>query len=139
MTGVVLELRTDTVRGVPMVSVVGEVDRLSGKTLKRAIGEVLRREDGLHCLLVDLTECTYVDAVALSVLMSARDRLAPGHCLGLLGASDNIRHLFMLIGFEENDTMHFLTSRAEAEGLIEKLGDAEGARAMSQSGPRGEA
>ncbi len=134
-----MEIRTETIRGVPAVSVVGEVDRLSGRTLKRAIGDVLRETDGARCILVDLSECTYVDAVALSVLMSARDRLTPGHCLGLIGASDNIRHLFRVIGFEESDRLHFVASRSEAGGLIELFKDIEGADTAVRSGSEGEA
>jgi anti-anti-sigma factor len=116
-----LKIRTDTIGGVPVVSVVGEVDRLSGKTLKRAIGAIFREEGGCPCLLVDLTECSYVDGVALSVLMSIRDRLAPGHCLGLIGASSNIRHLFEVIGFEENENLGFVSSRDEAQKFINKM------------------
>jgi anti-anti-sigma factor len=91
---VVLEIRIETIGGVPAVAVVGEVDRLAGKALKRAIGGVLQGVADSPCILVDLSECTYVDAVALSVLMSARDRLTPDHCLGLIGASANIRRYF---------------------------------------------
>jgi anti-anti-sigma factor len=115
---VVLEIRLETIGGVPVVAVVGEVDRLSGKALKRAIGDSLRGADDTPCILVDLSQCTYVDAVALSVLMSARDRLTPGHCLGLIGASDNIRNLFRVVGFEESDRLRFLSSRTEVEELV---------------------
>jgi anti-anti-sigma factor len=117
---VALEIRIETIGGVPVVSVVGEVDRLSGKTLKRAIGDALRGAGDTPCILVDLSECTYVDAVALSVLMSAHDRLTPGHCLGLIGASDNIRNLFRVVGFEESDRLRFLNSRTEVEELIQE-------------------
>jgi anti-anti-sigma factor len=115
-----LEIHTESMGGVPVVSVVGEVDRLSGKTLKRAIVDALQGAEGISCILVDLSECTYVDAVALSVLMSARDRLTPGHCLGLIGASDNIHNLFKVVGFEESDRLRFLNSRTEAEELIQE-------------------
>jgi len=130
-----LEIRTETIADVPVVSIVGEVDRLSGKTLKRAIADVLQNGEGPPCLLVDLSECTYVDAVALSVLMSARERLAAGHCLGLVGASGSIRNLFSLIGFTESDTLHFLASRNEAEELVRTLAETRGAGAPVRSGP----
>jgi anti-anti-sigma factor len=124
--GGALEIRTVSIGGVPAVSVVGEVDRLAGKALKRAIAEVLQGPDGPSCILVDLSECTYVDAVALSVLMSARDRLTPGRCLGLVGASDSIRNLFRVIGFEESDSLCFLSSRAQVQALRMKCDTHEG-------------
>ena len=133
-----MEIRTEVISGVPMVSVIGEVDRLSGKTLKRAIGAIFREEGVCPCLLVDLTECSYVDAVALSVLMSARDRLAPGHCLGLIGASSNIRHLFEVIGFEESDSLRFVSSREEARELVASINGTKGADSGIASGSCGE-
>ena len=112
-----MEVRTETIAGLPVVSIVGEVDRLSGKTLKRAIAAVLQGGDESSCLLIDLSQCTYVDAVALSVLMSTRERLAADHCLGLIGTSASIRNVFDLVGFTESDTLRFLASKDEAEEL----------------------
>ena len=116
----VVEIRIETIGGVPAVAVVGEVDRLSGKALKRAIGGVLQGAADSPCILVDLSQCTYVDAVALSVLMSARDRLAADHCLGLIGASENIRNLFRVVGFEESENLRFLSSRTAVEELVQE-------------------
>jgi anti-sigma B factor antagonist len=59
--------------GVHVVSVTGEIDLATGPALERAL-LALPDDDGVMSVIVDLTDCTFMDSTGLHVLVRSRRR-----------------------------------------------------------------
>ena len=66
---------TDLGDGVAVVAVAGEADLYTAPELKAALADAI--EGGARCVLVDLSQTTFIDSTTLGVLMGARQAAAP--------------------------------------------------------------
>jgi anti-sigma B factor antagonist len=74
-------------------SVQGELDLHEAPELQDRIGAAIER--GTRLIVVDLTKVTFIDSMALGVLLAASKRLRPsGGCLRLVVPNQNIRRIF---------------------------------------------
>jgi anti-anti-sigma factor len=106
------------VAGIPLIQVVGEIDHGSAPLLREAFGKVLSQPDRPPCLLVDLSECPYLDGAGLGVPASVRERLPEPGWLGVVEASGHILRLFAIVGLRPDSQFHLFPTRGDAETLI---------------------
>lgn len=86
-----------------VVSVAGELDLYTVRELERA----LVAADGARSVVVELSECTFIDSTALGTLLAAKSRLGrAGAELSLAGAEAAIRRTFQVTGLDREFPFH---------------------------------
>ena len=88
--------------GAVVVSVRGELDLYTVPQLKR----VLRDADGGGPVVIELSECTFIDSTALGVLVEANRRLNSKAQLSIVATSPVIQRPFELTGLDREFTFH---------------------------------
>ncbi len=86
-----LEFETTSNRledGTVVVAVVGELDLYTVPQLE----EVLFEAEGIAPVVVDLSDCTFIDSAALGILLAAKRRLG----VAIVASSPEIRRPFEL-------------------------------------------
>ena len=82
------------------MSVHGELDQGTAPELRGALSTVLGEESG--SVLVDLSECGFIDSTGLSLLVEAKRRLGDEHRgFGVCCADADVRRLLELTGIDE--------------------------------------
>jgi anti-sigma B factor antagonist len=89
--------------GTFVVSVAGELDLYTVPALERAL---LSAEDG-GAIVVELSECTFIDSTALGILLAAKRRLGiAGPRLSIVAPSPEVRQPFELTGVDREFAFH---------------------------------
>jgi anti-anti-sigma factor len=104
---------TLTSRGsIPMLRVAGDIDMVSAPEFEIALEKY---SDGFQSpLLVDLSECLFLDSGALNVLLQAVRRLDPPAWLGVTGANRNILRVFEIVALTADPRFRVLDSISDA-------------------------
>jgi anti-sigma B factor antagonist len=85
--------------GVHAVEVVGELDVLVAPELRETLVRLV--ESGTTCLLVDLSETTFIDSTALGVLYGRlHDLESSGGSLSVVCRNPNVLRTFQIAGME---------------------------------------
>lgn len=108
----------DEVAGLPVVRVSGDVDHSSAPLFEDAATEALARVGFPSHLVIDLTDCSYLDGGGLSVVLALLQTLPPDGWLGVVVTSPHVRRLLETIGLEEDHRLHVFSSEAEAAALL---------------------
>lgn len=91
--------------GTYLVSVTGELDLYSAPQLQSELTGLQPRQ--VRSVIVDLTECEFIDSTALGVLVKANKRLSAANVRFSLVTTDrNIRKIFEITGFDRMLTIH---------------------------------
>ena len=86
--------------GVPVVSVIGEVDLATAPVLERTLRDAAEHRTGE--VIVDLTRCSFLDSRGLTALLATRKRLAHSdRSLGLVLSNPNVLRIFEITGFDQ--------------------------------------
>ena len=86
--------------GTPVVSVTGEVDRVTATALEQTLLGVA--EDRSGEVIVDLTGCSFLDSRGLNALVETRARLErSGRPLVLVLSNPNVWRIFQITGCDE--------------------------------------
>jgi anti-sigma B factor antagonist len=108
------EFRLAVVRAdgdVPLVSVDGDVDLYSAPELRERLFEL--SEEDVSRIVLDLSRATFLDSMALGVLLGAKKRLvATGGDLELVVATPDVRRIFEITMLNRIFVVH--ESREEA-------------------------
>ena len=91
-----MEVIKAALSGVPVLKVMGDLDHLTAPALETAVGDVLSA-DGMR-LLLDLTDCPYLDSGGLSVLLYAVREVRGKGWIGVIAPSHNLFRLFEITG-----------------------------------------
>jgi anti-sigma B factor antagonist len=114
-----IDMNTTTERlagGIQIVSVAGELDVYTVPALERELLAAVG--GGAEAVIVDLTECEFLDSTALGVLLSARTALADSHDgLSLVIRDRNILRVFEIAGGETLFAIHATRAAAMNGGL----------------------
>jgi anti-sigma B factor antagonist len=90
---------------VAVIALSGEVDLYTAPDVKRELLRVI--EEGAGCVIVDLTQTTFIDSTTLGVLISGVKRLRPEDGrLELVIADRNIRKIFEITGLDRVFPIH---------------------------------
>jgi anti-sigma B factor antagonist len=108
------EFRLAVVRAdgdLPVVSVEGDVDLYSAPELREQLAEL--SEEGAPRIVLDLSRATFLDSMALGVLLGAKKRLAAtGGELELVVATPDVRRILEITMLNRIFVLH--ESREEA-------------------------
>ena len=86
--------------GVPVVSVIGEVDLATAPVLERTLRDAAEAQTGE--VIVDLTCCSFLDSRGLTALLATRGRLTHSNrSLGLVLSNPNVLKIFQITGFDQ--------------------------------------
>jgi len=100
VTTMELAVSRQSVHGVPVVAVSGEVDVYSAPKLSENLNQLL--DAGTATIVVDLTEVAFLDSTGLGALIAARtatDKL--GGSLPVVCTQDRILKLFTITGLDD--------------------------------------
>jgi anti-sigma B factor antagonist len=82
----------------------GEVDMSAAPDLRETIDRVL--EQGIRCVVADLSEATFIDSTCIGVLVSAHNRLhARRGSFVIVCANRNVRKTFEIAGLDQMVTI----------------------------------
>jgi anti-anti-sigma factor len=80
----------------PVLKPTAGVDHSNASILEESVQKALRADSGR--LLLDLTDCPYLDSGGLSVLLSAVRDVREKGWLGVIAPSANLLRLFEIVG-----------------------------------------
>lgn len=87
-------------RGIHVVSVRGEVDLATGPEFERALFAV--PEDGVESMIVDLTDCSFMDSTGLHLLTRSQERFErSGGRVAVVAANRGVLRLFELAQLDQ--------------------------------------
>ena len=98
----IAELPIDAERHV--VAVRGDLDLYSASELKEVFAHAIAA--GQIRIIVDLTEATFLDSSALSVLLDAAKRLRSRHgALAIVNLNENLTRIFQITAMDQTFTI----------------------------------
>jgi anti-sigma B factor antagonist len=87
-----------------VVAVRGDLDLFTASQLKEVFAQAI--EAGRIRIIVDLTETTFLDSSALSVLMGALKRLRSRHgALAIVNLNENLTKIFKITALDQTFTI----------------------------------
>ncbi|HWJ42305.1 MAG TPA: STAS domain-containing protein [Solirubrobacterales bacterium] len=103
----------DLEHGVQAISVRGELDLSTAPELEGPLESTL--ENGEGSVLIDLTQCEFIDSTGIALIVRAWQRLQSGdngRALVLCSQNDQVRRVLEITGLELSIPVH--TTRDEA-------------------------
>jgi anti-sigma B factor antagonist len=109
------KVESESVSGLRAVSVSGELDQGTAPELREALAEALG--DPTLAVLVDLSDCNFIDSTGLSLLVEAKRRLAEDRRrFGVCCPDADVRRLLELTGIDR--AVGLFDSRDEAVAAL---------------------
>ena len=109
-----LVLETELGQDAVSVSVSGELDVGTAPLLKGRLDQI--DGNGVRRILLDLAEVTFIDSLAVSLILAARTRLEPDGRLAILVRHPNVEMVFDVAGLE--DVLRVFRSADEAKRYL---------------------
>jgi anti-sigma B factor antagonist len=105
--------------GTRAVAVAGELDQATLPELQRALDEVI--DAGSDDLLIDLSDCSFIDSSGLAALVSARERIAAadGRRFAICCGSTQVQRLLEITGLDK--AMGVVATRDEALETLRRV------------------
>jgi anti-anti-sigma factor len=103
--------------GIQTIAVRGELDLSTAPDLERPLEEALERGEGP--ILVDLSECEFIDSTGIALIVRALQRLegaGTGRSLVVCSYNDQVRRVLDITGLDVSIPVH--GSRDEALASI---------------------
>lgn len=103
----------DIEQGVRTISVRGELDLSTAPELEGPLNQAL--ESGEGSVLIDLSECEFIDSTGIALIVRAWQRLESGEngrALVICSQNDQVRRVLEITGLELSIPVH--TTRDEA-------------------------
>ncbi|MFL5870630.1 MAG: STAS domain-containing protein [Solirubrobacterales bacterium] len=118
--GAPFSVKSESTDGVRTVSVIGELDQGTAPELRGVLADALG--DAQASVLVDLSDCNFIDSTGLSLLVEAKRRLGEeDRRFGVCCPDADVRRLLELTGIDR--AVGLFDTRAEA---VEALGNSVG-------------
>ena len=117
MIPVPFEVSASELNGIQLISVRGELDLSTAPDLERPLEEALERGEG--AILVDLSECEFIDSTGIALIVRAQQRLesdGTGRPLVVCSYNDQVRRVLDITGLDVSIPVH--GSRDEALASI---------------------
>jgi stage II sporulation protein AA (anti-sigma F factor antagonist) len=111
-----MEVRESSLSGVPLVLVKGDVDHENAPLLEKAIRRALGVESGR--VLVDLTDCPYIDSGGLAALLTVLKGVQGRGWLGIIGPNGNVLRVFDIVGLIPRPGFRIFASTEEASTAV---------------------
>ena len=101
---------------IPLLRVSGELDHLGGSELC-AVGREALGADG-RVLLLDLSQCSYLDSGGLGALFGLLRDLGPEGVLGLIGVNQEVCRILEIVGLPRMASLRLFADAAEASAAL---------------------
>lgn len=102
--------------GTYVVTVNGELDLYSAPRLESELAKL--QQKSVRSVVVDLTECEFIDSTALVLLVKANKRLGAAQAgFSIVTPDRNIRRIFEITGLDRVLTIHQTRAVAMNGGL----------------------
>ncbi len=113
-----MQLIESSLEDVPLIVIDGELDQVSKRAVLDAVDDVFQGAYPPRNLLIDLTDCTFLDSGGLSVLLTTVSRIPVGGWLGIVGASAGTNRVLEYTGFLDHDRVRFFSSLIDAAASL---------------------
>lgn len=117
-----MNITESEIHGLPLLSIEGELDHSSKQELREAVDAIVRGAFPPQNLLMDLTDCVYLDSAGLGVLFSALRALPDDGWLGLIGVAPEIKRVLTYAGLLDVERVRFFTSLNDASASLGREG-----------------
>ncbi len=104
--------------GIPLVVIEGDLDQSSKQAARDAVNEVLQGPFPSQSLLIDLTDCAFLDSGGLIMLLSVVAQLPADGWLGIIGATAGANRVLTITGFLDQDRVRFFSSASDAAASL---------------------
>jgi anti-sigma B factor antagonist len=111
-----VQIRGDSLCGVPVLAITGDVDHATAPALDQAVRDVLQTDD--LRLIVDLTSCRYIDSGGLAVFLYLVRRIRSQGWLGVIGADPNLYRLFEIVGLTQEPGFRVFAGADDVVALL---------------------
>ena len=111
-----MEIVEASLNGIPLLKVTGEVDHSTSPVLSAAIQKVLSQERSR--LLLDLSECPYLDSGGLAVILATVLQVRTEGWLGVIGVNANVLRLLTIVGLTAEQCLRLFASATEASRAL---------------------
>jgi anti-sigma B factor antagonist len=108
-----LEVHESRLLDVPLLKICGEVDHWSAPALEQAMQSACGDK-----VLLDLTECRYLDSGGLGVILSAVQESSAGGGVGVIGPNADVRRLFEIVGLVSSPGFWVFDTSEAAESQL---------------------
>ena len=109
-----MEITLSSHEDLPLLRVTGDVDMGTSSRFDAALKE--HSGDFGGSLVIDLSECAFMDSGALNVLLQAVRRLDGQAWLGVVGANLNLRRVFDIVALTADPRFRLLDVLPQAGG-----------------------
>ncbi|NLV71648.1 MAG: STAS domain-containing protein [Actinobacteria bacterium] len=113
-----MNLTEGAIDGIPLIVIEGDLDQSSKQAARDAVNEALTGPFPSQSLLIDLTDCAFLDSGGLSVLLSALGQIPPDGWLGIIGASAGTNRVLTFTGFLDHERVRFFSSPSDAAASL---------------------
>ncbi len=110
-----MEINKKSLGEFPLLEVKDEVDHFTAEEFQRT---ALESMDGRNRLVLDLTECRYMDSGGIAVILSLTRDLGSDGWLVVVGARRNISRLFQLVGLADEPGFYQFPDLATARETL---------------------
>ena len=111
-----METIKTSLSGVPLLRVIGEVDHSTAPALDEVVQKALPLDDS-H-LILDLSECPYLDSGGLGVILMAVRKVQAGGWLGVIARNANLLRLFEISGLTTEPAFRIFAGPREASAVL---------------------
>jgi anti-sigma B factor antagonist len=111
-----MDVSKSSFSNIPLLVITGEVDHLSAPYLQQQIQQAL--DDEGPNLLIDLSNCAYLDSGGLSVVLSTVRRQRGTGWLGVVGSNANLVRLFRIVGLNGELGFHVFAGFADVSTFL---------------------
>lgn len=113
-----MKISEGDIHEVPLLAIEGELDHSSKEEARDAVNAILHGAFPPRNLLVDLSDCTYLDSGGLGVLFSALRALPEEGWLGLIGVTPEVKRILTYAGLLDMQRVHFFLSTTDAASSL---------------------
>jgi anti-anti-sigma factor len=113
-----LKITEGEIHGFPLLVIEGDLDHESKKAAHQAVDDILRGAYPPQNLLLDLTDCAYLDSGGLGVLLTALRELPADGWLGIIGVSDGTKRVLTYAGLLDVERVRFFSSPGDAAASL---------------------
>jgi anti-anti-sigma factor len=127
-----MDILETSLHGVPLLTVVGEIDPAIGLQLAEAAQRAMSSSG--HHILLDLELCPYLDSSGLNVIVGLVKEVGPRGWVGVIHPSSMVLRLLGLVGLTARDDFRVFQSLDEAGEAAAVVGNRSGAQGPACQG-----
>ena len=93
-----MDIKQQLFDSVPVIRIVGDLDRLGAPTLEKVFR--VHVGAGNHQLILDVSDCGYIDSGGLAALLTTAGELRDDGLLAVAAPNAGVRRLLEIVGLE---------------------------------------